>query len=356
MEWEGQVEGAEMGPPRCRFQDAFFCLPRNSWLGFILQLFHALLMWREEAVKQRAAGNSKVIGNGQEPETFRPIGGKERRSLFVLFQALGRDSGLCTWTRLASSPGHRGGWVQWCVGIWTIVELTVTKSLFFLISVCNSKLKEAYQLSIRYSQRWTDCYNDCKAQRLHTGHGTYGLNSPHRNPGGREWELGKGRSCWDDASPPGRNSDVPPAAPSREPLSASTGLCVCAPASTRSPILISQSNLRVSIKSHFSFHSSLKPFVLLQAWLFLIILLISIYLIHLKDVSNNLLHTSSVRVSVEKLLWHTRGASALTFEPEQDFFPRHQVRGKSLCGCRSQAVLPQKYEKSNASLERKIFW
>lgn len=26
MEWEGQLEGAEMGPPRCRIQDAFFCL------------------------------------------------------------------------------------------------------------------------------------------------------------------------------------------------------------------------------------------------------------------------------------------------------------------------------------------
>ena len=89
MELEGQVEGAEMGLPRCRFQDAFFCSPRNSWFGFILQLFCTLLMWRKEAVKQRAAENSKVIRNRHEPKSFWPIGGKERRSLYMSSKLLG---------------------------------------------------------------------------------------------------------------------------------------------------------------------------------------------------------------------------------------------------------------------------
>ena len=57
--------------------------------------FVFLLMWRKEAVKQRAAENSRVIGNNQESKRFWLTGERERRSLFMLPKLFQGESALC---------------------------------------------------------------------------------------------------------------------------------------------------------------------------------------------------------------------------------------------------------------------
>lgn len=46
-------------------------------------------------MKQRAAANSRVIGNSQESKRFRLTGERERRSLFMFPKLLQGESALC---------------------------------------------------------------------------------------------------------------------------------------------------------------------------------------------------------------------------------------------------------------------
>lgn len=133
--------------------------------------FVFLLMWRKEAVKQRAAENSRVIGNNQESKRFWLTGERERRSLFMLPKLLQGESALCVWLHMASFPAHKDGWIQGCVWRWATVELTERrkKNSFLSTSVCSSNLKGAYLLCSRYSRGLTDCYNGLQSTKA-TGH------------------------------------------------------------------------------------------------------------------------------------------------------------------------------------------
>lgn len=190
-----------MRPSGCRNQDAFFCLPRDFWFGFILATLLCCFYCRERKLWSREL--QKTPKWLEIARRLRDFGWQEEGREVIIYappSSCGGESALCVWLHMASFPAHKDGWIQCCVGRWTTVELKERKKKIFPFLLQHVVLtsREHILLCIRYSQRLTDCCNGLQSTKA-TGHPT--IRSRYTDTrnlvegSGKRW---KGSSWWED--------------------------------------------------------------------------------------------------------------------------------------------------------------